>query len=458
LLTGVVPPCLGGSVTVFHGAAEAFYYVLLYYVERYVDKACDVRAMHRVGGDLVYNDISSLRQLLSLGSPYKPHGNVDLQTFLAERREPLGYTKSGQRLLHQQDLIFMVVAAVFMQCDLVLLDSVTAMPYHVIVRCQRPNSRRQRSTHAQLRSDEGMVPWVRICQLVRGALGRKVLSLKITPGREIQHGQGVGLSALGERIIDGLLARLRDDRAELKLAADELAVVETMLEFGAPVEDSVGVLQMAGDDKKPIICSDCGKVHATRATVKSRPGGLVCVSDCGLLTEGRRKRPAEGSEPPSSSKKRKQLAFSDEEGPTSRNEPPALLVQCPWECSDSVQDVVQCVSTEPSVAVPPSTLQPISDEVKDALFAKYGRIGPVARESFASLDLPPIDDANAGNYQPPRLDVHRSAAARGPGSEPALWFKQVPPRPPSTQAAAHRLLTSLIFAVSLTDDRPRVGR
>ena len=108
--------------------------------------------------------------------------------------------------------------------------------------------------------------------------------------------------------------------------------------------------------------------------------------------------------------------------------------------------------------MPPSTLQPISDEVKDALFAKYGRIGPVASQSFASLDLPPIDDANAGQFQPPRLDVHRSAAARGPGSEPALWFKQVPPRPPSTHAAAHRLLTSLIVAVSLTDDRPRVGR
>jgi hypothetical protein len=46
-------------------------------------------------------------------------------------------------------------------------------------------------------------------------------------------------------------------RAELKLAADELAVVETMLEYGV---DSVGVLQLTGDDKKPIICSACGKV------------------------------------------------------------------------------------------------------------------------------------------------------------------------------------------------------
>ena len=128
----------------------------------------------------------------------------------------------------------------------------------------------------------------------------------------------------------------------------------------------------------------------------------------------------------------------------SRNEPPALLVQC--------------VSTEPSVTVPPSTLQPISDEAKDALFAKYGRVEPVASLSFASLDLSPIDADNAGQFQPPRLDVHRSAAARGPGSEPALWFKQVPPRPPSAHAAAHRLLPSLIFAVSLTDDGTRVGR
>ena len=123
----------------------------------------------------------------------------------------------------------------------------------------------------------------------------------------------------------------------------------------------------------------------------------------------------------------------------SRNESPALLAQC--------------VST-----VPPSTLQPISDEVKDALFAKYGRIGPVASQSFASLDLPPIDDANAGHYPPPRLDVHRSAASRGPGSKLAMWYKQVLPRPPSTHAAAHRLLTSPIFAVSLADEGTRVGR
>ena len=143
LLTGVVPPCLGGSVTVFHDAAEAYYYVLWDFVERYLDKACDVREMHRDGGDLVYKDISSLRQLLSLGPPYKPDGNVDLQTLLAERREPLGYTNSGRLLVHHQDLIFMVVAAVFMQCNLVILDSATAMPHHVIVRCQRPNSRRQ---------------------------------------------------------------------------------------------------------------------------------------------------------------------------------------------------------------------------------------------------------------------------------------------------------------------------
>ena len=144
LLTGVVPPCFGGSVTDFHDAPEAFYYVVWDYFERYLDNACFVREMHRADGAIVYNDISSLRQLLSLGPPYKPKGNVDLQTFLAERREPLGYTKSGQRLIFRQDLIFIVVAAVFMQCDIVLLDSATAMLRHVIVRCQRPNSRRQR--------------------------------------------------------------------------------------------------------------------------------------------------------------------------------------------------------------------------------------------------------------------------------------------------------------------------
>ena len=42
LLTGVVPPCLGGSVTVFHDAAEAFYYMVWDYFERYFEKSCDV--------------------------------------------------------------------------------------------------------------------------------------------------------------------------------------------------------------------------------------------------------------------------------------------------------------------------------------------------------------------------------------------------------------------------------
>ena len=156
LLTGVVPSCLGGSVTVFHGATEDLYHVVWDHFERYPDEACDVREMHRAKGAIVYQDISSLRQLLSLGPPYKPKGNVDLQTLLEERRKPLGYTNSGQCLVHSQDLIFMVAAAVFMQCDIVLLDSATAMLRHVIVRCQRPNPRRQRScARAQLRSDDG---------------------------------------------------------------------------------------------------------------------------------------------------------------------------------------------------------------------------------------------------------------------------------------------------------------
>ena len=156
LLTGVVPSCLGGSVTVFHGATEDLYHLVWDHFERYPDKACDVREMHRDKDAIVYQDISSLRQLLSLGPPYKPKGNVDLQTLLEERRKPLGYTNSGQCLVHSQDLIFMVAAAVFMQCDIVLLDSDTAMLRHVIVRCQCPNPRRQRScARAQLRSDDG---------------------------------------------------------------------------------------------------------------------------------------------------------------------------------------------------------------------------------------------------------------------------------------------------------------
>ena len=136
---------------------------------------------------------------------------------------------------------------------------------------------------------------MRICQVVKGSLGRKVLSLKTTPGRQRKHVQGVSMSASGERIIDGLFARVQHAPAELTLTADERAVVDTMLEDRPPVEDYKGVLQMSGDDEKPIICSACTKVHPTRATVKPRAGGLVCVSDCCILTEGRRKRAADGS-------------------------------------------------------------------------------------------------------------------------------------------------------------------
>ena len=431
LLTGVVPPCLGGSVTIFDDAPEALYYAIWDDFEEYPDKACDVRYFDLTGSAIEYRDISSLRELLGFGPSYKLHGNRDLQTFLAERREPLGYTKTGRLLLPPQNLIFMVAASVFMQCDIVMLDRATAMPLYAIVRCQGLNSRRQRTASAARVSR-----WVRIWQVVKGSLGRKVLSLKTTPGREKRHVEGVSMSASGLRIIDGLLARFRDQRAELMLAADERAVVETMLEYHPPVEGSVGVLQMAGDDKKPIICSDCGKVHPTRATVKSRPGGLVCVSDCGLLTEGRRKRPAEGSGPPPPSKKRTQLAFSDEEQPP----PPSTTYKQPStvdaESGAGRLELVSVGTVQPPVAaMPPSAPQ----------CASLNEPPPALLVQDMSKERPPIDEVNAGSYQPPRLDVHRSAAERGPGSKPALWFKQVLPRPSSIHAPHRRLLMPFNF-------------
>ncbi|OUV19087.1 MAG: hypothetical protein CBC48_22080 [bacterium TMED88] len=151
MCTGVVQACLLGSVTVVHDAPDAFYDAAWDFFERHPDKACDVRHIDLTGREVLYNDISSLRELLSFGPPYKLDGNLDLHAFLAKRREPLGYTKTGRRLVHSQDLIFAVVAAVFTQSDVVLLDAATAMPLHAIVRCQRHTSRRLRSTHAHLR-------------------------------------------------------------------------------------------------------------------------------------------------------------------------------------------------------------------------------------------------------------------------------------------------------------------
>ena len=165
LLTGDVPPCLGGSVTVFDDAPEAFYYAVWDYFERYLDQACDVRFFDLTGSEGIFTDITSLRQLLSVGDPFDLPGNPDLQTFLAERREPLGYTKTGRRLVHRQDLVFTVVAAVFMRCNIVLLDSASACPLYMIVCCPLdPSSRRPRNARAHLHTDE--------CAFVRSSRAR----------------------------------------------------------------------------------------------------------------------------------------------------------------------------------------------------------------------------------------------------------------------------------------------
>jgi hypothetical protein len=165
LLTGDVPPCLGGSVTVFDDAPEAFYYAVWDYFERYLDQACDVRFFDLTGSEGIFTDITSLRQLLSVGDPFDLPGNPDLQTFLAERREPLGYTKTGRRLVHRQDLVFTVVATVFMRCNIVLLDSASACPLYMIVCCPLdPSSRRPRNARAHLHTDE--------CAFVRSSRAR----------------------------------------------------------------------------------------------------------------------------------------------------------------------------------------------------------------------------------------------------------------------------------------------
>ena len=143
LVTGPMAPCLGGSLSVIHGAPEALYYEVWDHFEEYPDKVIDVRVFDLTGDGRRVHHLSSLRELLSCGPPFELGGNpVDLQTMLAKRREPLGYS-TDRRLLPAQDLIFIVSAAVFIQSDVVLLDAATAMPRYAIVRRQSPNARRQ---------------------------------------------------------------------------------------------------------------------------------------------------------------------------------------------------------------------------------------------------------------------------------------------------------------------------
>ena len=95
-----------------------------------------MRFFDLTGSEGIFTDITSLRQLLSIGDPFDLPGNPDLQTLLAERREPLGCTNTGRRLIHHQDLVFLVVAAVFMRCNIVVLDAASACPLYMIVRCR----------------------------------------------------------------------------------------------------------------------------------------------------------------------------------------------------------------------------------------------------------------------------------------------------------------------------------
>ena len=49
----------------------------------------------------------------------------------------------------------------------------------------------------------------------------------------------------------------------------------------------------------------------------------------------------------------------------------------------------------------------------------------LARESADHEPPAPIDATNSASYPPPVLYKYRTADSRGPGSKPAVWFKQM---------------------------------
>ena len=72
-----------------------------------------------------------------------------------------------------------------------------------------------------------------------------------------------------------------------------------------------------------------------------------------------------------------------------------------------------------SHALPPQLLQ-YAAEQRQAVFAKFS-----SQEAPPPPPPPPIDATNSASYPPPDLHKYRTAASRGPGSEPAVWFKQM---------------------------------
>ena len=145
------------------------------------------------------------------------------------------------------------------------------------------------------------------------------------------------------------------------------------------------------------LCGDCGVVHPTRDTVKQVKGSLVCKVDCGLL--------------PHSSRKGKRLAreSADHEppAPSKRAAPPAPAEVAAYDGAGVRRVANAAVDLE-------SMIQSMTPEQRQAVFAKF---------SSQEAPPPPIDATNSASYPPPDLYKYRTAASRGPGSEPAVWFK-----------------------------------
>jgi hypothetical protein len=182
-----------------------------------------------------------------------------------------------------------------------------------------------------------------------------------------------------------------------RLPASLAAVCMVMCDARAPE----ALCSAAGDVEQPaIICGDCGMHHPTRDTVKQVKGSLVCKVDCGLL--------------PHSSRKGKRLAreSADHEppAPSKRAAPPAPAEVAAYDGAGVRRAANAPVDLE-------SMIQSMTPEQRQAVIAKFS--------SQEAPPPPPIDATNSTSYPPPDLYKYRTAASRGPGSEPAVWFKQM---------------------------------
>ena len=89
--------------------------------------------------------------------------------------------------------------------------------------------------------------------------------------------------------------------------------------------------------------------------------------------------------------------------------------------------------------------------------ASSKRATPTAAPGLLREEPPAIDERNAGCYPPPHLPQHRGADARGPGSAPYVWYRQMTGRAFDGETASYQLARKDYKARHFSHDRESQG-